>query len=215
MTDTQHLIAALSASAKPVRPVRPGRYMALMLLALSVYAVCAQCWLEGFRPDLAVQLGRPLFLLELVLLSAMFAGAVAAAVYAMLPDAVHYRRLLWWPYVASALMLGLVLLQLMMPHDPRMVMPDIHAHTHQCTQYIAASAIIPALLVFGMLRLGATVMPARAGTLAVIAAVSVGALTLRLAEPNDQILHLLIWHYLPSLGFAVLGAIAGRLLLRW
>lgn len=215
MTDTQHLIAALSATARPVRPVRPRWYMTLLLLVLSIYAICAQCWLEGFRPDLAIQLQRPLFLAELALLVAMGAGAVVAAAYAMLPDAARYRRLLWWPYVASVLMFGLVVLQLAMPHDPRMVMPDIHAHTHQCTQYIALSAMIPALLVFGMLRLGATIMPVRAGSLAVIAAVSVGALTLRLAEPNDQMLHVLFWHYLPSMGFAALGAVAGRVLLRW
>lgn len=58
-------------------------------------------------------------------------------------------------------------------------------------------------------------MPLQAGFIAVIAAVSVGAITLRLAEPNDQIAHLLVWHYLPSVFFASLGALLGRYLLRW
>ena len=56
---------------------------------------------------------------------------------------------------------------------------------------------------------------ASAGLLAVIAAVSVGAITLRLAEANDEIMHLLSWHYLPSIFFASLGALLGRYLLRW
>ena len=215
MVDTKQLIQDLSAEAKPVKVVRPQRYAAILLALLSIYAICAQCWLEGFRPDLAMQLMRPLFLVELLLLAAMLVSSSVASVYAMLPDGAQRKTLMRSPYIFSGGMLALVIFQLFLPHDARMVMSNATSHTHECTMYIAFSSILPAVLIFGLLRNGASVMPMQAGLLAVIAAVSVGAITLRLAEANDEIIHLLSWHYLPSIFFASLGALLGRYLLRW
>lgn len=215
MVDTKQLIQDLSAEVKPVKLFRPQRYIMLLLALLSIYSICAQCWLEGFRPDLLMQLTRPLFIVELVLLAAMLVSASVAAVYAMLPDGGQQKALMRAPYIFSGAMLALVTVQLFLPHDTRMVMSDATSHTHECTMYIGFSSILPAALIFGLLRKGASFMPMQAGLLAVIAAVSVGAITLRLAEANDEIMHLLSWHYLPSLFFASLGAALGRYVLRW
>jgi len=215
MVDTKQLIQNLSAEAKPVKLIRPQRYALLLLALLSIYAVCAQCWMVGFRFDLSTQLARPLFMVELLLLVAMLVSASVASVYAMLPDGAQRKTLMRSPYIFSSGMLALVMVQLFLPQDARMVMANATSHTHECTMYIAFSSILPAILTFGLLRNGASVMPMQAGLLAVIAAVSVSAITLRLAEANDEIMHLLTWHYLPSLFFASLGAVLGRYLLRW
>jgi len=79
----------------------------------------------------------------------------------------------------------------------------------------AATAIVPAALIFALLRKGASVRPLRAGSFAVLAASGLGCLTLRLSEANDSLVHLVDWHYLPTLLFAVIGALVGRYLLRW
>lgn len=215
MVDTKQLIQDLSTEAKPVKLIRPQRSAAFLLALLSIYAICAQCWLEGFRPDLAMQLARPLFIVELLLLAAMLVSASVASIYAMLPDGGERKQLMRLPYIFAGGMLALVIFQLFIPQDARMVMSEPDGHTHECALYIALSSILPAALIFGLLRKGASVMPMQAGVLAVIAAVSVGAMTLRLAEANDEIIHLLSWHYLPSLFFASLGALLGRFLLRW
>jgi hypothetical protein len=215
MVDTKQLIQNLSADAAPVKLLHPQRYAAFLLALLSIYAICAQCWLEGFRPDLSMQLTRPLFMVELLLLAAMLVSASVASVYAMLPDGAQRKMLMRLPYIFSGGMLALVIVQLFLPQDARMVMSDATSHSHECTTYIAFSSILPAALIFGLLRKGASVMPMQAGLLAVIAAASVSAVTLRLAEANDEIMHLLSWHYLPSIIFAILGALLGRYLLRW
>ena len=215
MVDTKQLIQELSADATPVKRVRPRGYAVFLLAVLSLYALCAQCWFVGFRPDLALQLQRPLFVLELLLLAGMLVSSAVASVYAMLPDGIFSPWRMRLAYLFSGGMLALAVFQLFLPHDPRMVMPDADSHTHECTLYIALSSLMPAALVFALLRKGASVMPLQAGVLAVIAAVSVGAITLRLAEANDEMTHLLAWHYLPSLFFAGLGAVLGRYLLRW
>jgi hypothetical protein len=215
MVDTKQLIQELSAQAAPVKRLQPRRDAAFLLALLSIYAICAQCWLEGFRPDLAIQLSRPLFILELLLLAAMLVSASVASVYVMLPDGGQRKTLMRLPYVFSGGMLVLLVFQLFLPQDIRMVMSDAAAHTHACTIYIALSSLLPAALIFGLLRKGASVMPMQAGLLAVITAVSVGAITLRLAEANDEIIHLLVWHYVPGLFFASMGGLLGRYFLRW
>lgn len=213
--NTDELIANLSAKAAPIKAMKPRRYATFLLCILLVYAVCTQCWLEGFRPDLSAQLMRPLFVIELLLLVSMLISAALATVYAMFPDGSQHQWLMKSPYLFSGGMIALVMMQLFLPQDVRMVMPDATAHTHECTTYIAYASILPTLLIFGLLRKGASVMPMQAGALAVIAAISVSALTLRLAEANDEISHLLIWHYLPTIIFASIGAGLGRFLLRW
>jgi hypothetical protein len=85
----------------------------------------------------------------------------------------------------------------------------------ECALCIAAVALIPSALLFALIRKGATIRPLQAGSFAVLAASSVGGLTLRLAEANDSLMHLVVWHYLPALLFATLGAVIGKKLLRW
>jgi hypothetical protein len=213
MTNTNDLIQALSAQVTPVKRLRPRRYAIFLLLLLFIYAFCAQCWLDGLRSDLLLQLTRPLFIVELLMLLAMLTSASIAAVYAMLPDRARQKTMMRLPYVFSAGMFVLVIIQLLLPPDARMVMNGLN--THECTLYIALSSSLPAVLIFVLLRKGASVMPMQAGLLALIASVSVGAITLRLAEANDDMIHLLSWHYLPSIFFASLGALIGRFLLRW
>ena len=215
MVDTRQLIQDLSAGATPIKILRPQRYIALLLALFFIYAICGQCWLEGFRPDISMQLTRPLFIAELLLLAAMLTSASIASIYAMLPDSAQRKTLMRLPYLFSAGMLALVMFQLFLPQDARMAVSAISSHSHNCTLYIALSSILPAALIFVLLRKGASVVPMQAGFLAVIAAVSVGSITLRLAEANDEIMHLLSWHYLPSSFFAILGALLGRHLLRW
>lgn len=214
MIDTKQLIQELSAQATPVKAVRPHVWASRLIAVLLVYAGAAQWWL-GIRPDLATQLERSLFIAELFLLAAMLISAAIASVLAMVPDTYQKKNLLKLPYIISGLMLALVTFQLLMPQDARMVMPDETSHTIECAMFIAMASMLPAALIFVLLRKGATIMPKNAGALAVIASASIGALTLRLAEADDYIIHLLTWHYIPSILFAGLGALIGRWMLRW
>lgn len=216
MGDTKQLIEQLSAQVTPVRPLRLQRYAVLLLAAFSLYAVCTHCWLEGFRSDLSLQFQRPLFVTELLLLAAMLVSSVLAALYAMQPDGAQQKKhLMRLPYLPSFAMFALIIFQLFMPHDTHMVIQAETTNGHKCTMYIGLSSILPAMLIFWVLRKGASAMPMQAGALAVIAAVSVSAITLRLSEASDGIMHLLILHYLPTIFFAGVGALLGRFLLRW
>ena len=102
-----------------------------------------------------------------------------------------------------------------MPFDPRMVVMPSHGHGMECALCIAALACLPSALIFGLLRKGASVTAVFAGSLSVLGASGFGSLILRLTEIDDSLVHIALWHYVPTFLFAAMGAVLGKFLLRW
>lgn len=214
--NTDDLILRLSDDA-PVRKLRsPAIYALGLLLVLLVYGLGVQIYLGGLRSDLAVQLMRPAYVAEILLLAALGLSSGMAAILCMYPDRHQHGKYQNLPFYVMGVLAVFLLVQFFLPAGPHMVIPagDFMAGTH-CTITIASTSALPSILMFGLIRRGANVTPLRAGSLAVLTAFAIGCLTLRLNEVNDSLAHLLTWHYLPTLVFAMLGAILGRFLLRW
>lgn len=216
MTKTNDLIASLTTEAKAQEKLQKPAYWCMRLVAICVLYTFATQLCLGLRPDLAVQFTRPFFVAEIALLLALFLTSAIAAVLSMYPDAYQKRQLLKLPYVALLAVFALMSFQILMPHDTRMVMPvGPHVHTLECALCISSVALIPSALIFAIIHKGASVRPFQAGTFAALAATAIGSLTLRFAEENDSIEHLVTWHYIPTLLFAGVGALVGRWLLEW
>lgn len=215
MTDTETLIDRLSDDINLKTELRSPAYWGRRLVTvLTIYGVGVQA-ISGLRPDLFAQFTRPLFAAELLLLLALLLTSVLACVFSMSPDAYQKPRYLNAPYVVFGLFAVLVGVQLFLPPGIGAVIPPPGGHGVECTISIASIALIPSTLIFVLMRRGATVLQARAGTFAVLSASAVGCLTLRLAEANDSLPHLICWHYLPTVLFAAIGAYVGKLLLKW
>lgn len=211
--DTNELIESLGRDARPLRPRTPLYLGARPLVLLLTYMAAAQFFLP-LRADLAAQLARPAFLAEILGLILLITSSASSAVLMMFPD-LHQKR---WarslPYGVFAALALLMLAQLALPGDARMALPH-GGHAMECALCISSVALVPAALLFGLIRTGSSVHPLRAGSFAVLAAAGIGCLTLRLSEVNDALPHLLTWHYLPTLLFALVGALLGKFLLRW
>jgi hypothetical protein len=215
MKTTQTLIEQLSGEASlPTKPRSPRYWAVRLLVVLALYGVGAQFYL-GLRPDLAMQCTRTLFVIEIALLAALLLASALASLLAMAPDAYQKTALLRLPYAIFATLVAIVAYQWFLPLDARMVMPEASGHHMECALFIAAAALLPSAMIFALLRKGASVRPLQAGAFAVLTAGSIGALTLRLAEANDSIMHLAGWHYLPTFFFAAIGALLGKQLLKW
>ena len=213
--NTNELIASLSAET-PKQPMGTPAYYTLRLGAvLMAYALGAQVFL-GFRGDLLTQFTRPMFTAEILLLVLLTVTSASAAIISMYPDAYQKRGVLKLPYTAFSLLLMAMLFQLAMPHDSMMVLPEmLDAHEMECALCIASVAMVPSALIFGLLRKGASVRPVHSGAFAVLAASAIGCLTLRLSEANDSLMHIVQWHYVPTILFASLGALIGKYWLKW
>lgn len=214
--DTQALIDKLSQDGPAARKLgAPLRLGAVLIAVLAVYGASVQFFLH-LRPDLGLQLTRPAFAAEIALLVALVLASAWAAVLAMYPDQHQKAWALKLPYILFAALVGFLGFQLaVMPQDARMVVPPPGAHAMECALCIASVALVPSGLIFGLLRRGASVTPLHGGCCSVMAAAAIGCLTLRLAEANDSLMHLVTWHYLPTLIFAATGALLGKFLLRW
>jgi hypothetical protein len=208
------LIASLSQETPKPRLKPPGYFAARLGAVLTVYGIGIQFFLE-LRTDLLAQFSRPMFTLEILLLVLLTVCSATAALLAMYPDVYQKPRLLNVPYAVFMALVAFMLVQFLLPHDIRMVIPPLDGQAMECAICIASVALLPSALIFALLRKGASVYPWRAGSFAMLAASGIGCLTLRLAEANDSLLHLAVWHYLPTLFFAGLGAVIGRLVLRW
>ena len=215
MADTESLIHELSAQGA-AKALPPPKYFIVRILAvLLVYALGVQ-GLNHLRPDILEQLAtRPAYGMELLLLAAIAISSVLAAITAMYPDAYQRPLQLKLPYIFLGLLALLLEAQLFMPANPHMRVLPFTLPGHECTLSIAAIAMLPSVLIFLLLRQGATVHPLKAGSFAVLASASVGCFCLRITEQNDSLAHLLTYHYGPTLLFAALGALAGKWLIRW
>jgi hypothetical protein len=216
MKDTGQMISDLAAKGAPVAPIPgPGALGMRLGLVLMAYAV-AVGYALGLRPDLVLQLHRPLFAGEIMLLAALTASSLWACVHLLFPDQHQRRWILGAPVLFSVALAVLIGTQLFLSADARMVFPSPgQDHGMKCTICIVAVAFLPAALMLLVMRRGASIRPLASGACAVLAAAAIGCLMLRLSESNDSLFHLVTRHYLPTLLFAGLGALAGRIALRW
>lgn len=215
MTRTNDLIAQLAQDAAPKRPALKASHEVLRLLVIGlVYAIGAQLYL-GLRPDLIERLTDVWFEAEIVSLLFLVLTSIMASVLVMTPDAYQKPALLKLPYVVFAVLLMIIGGQIITIYDIQKMMADINIHGMECAICIGAMAIVPSAIMFTILKKGASIRPLQAGAFAIFITTGIGCLALRLAEPNDSLIHLTQWHYLPTLAFALLGAMLGKWLLRW
>ena len=213
--NTEELIEKLSQETSGKATLRSPMYYGLCLIATLLLYAIGSFFFFDVRSDIAIQFGRFSYLLEIVLLIFLVLSSAFAAIFSMYPDAHQKPLIIKIPYAVFALLTTFIIVQVVaMPFDPRMVLLS-DDHGIQCALCIAAVSFLPSILIFGLLRKGASVTPLFAGSFAVLAVAALGSLVLRLTEANDSLMHIALWHYVPILIFSVIGAILGKWLLRW
>ncbi|TDK32341.1 DUF1109 domain-containing protein [Rhizobium deserti] len=205
------LIKGLATQAGKRRAVRP-RFDAVLAAALLVSFLAATAIVlltAGTRPDLMVIISTWTFQFKVVGMILIAVGTVLVARHIVQPGVpVHLLHGLG-PGVAFLLLGSLF---------DRSGFPLLGAHTYSvpaCAGVIILSSI-PALgAILAAMRAGTPTHLAQAGAVAGLLAGSVGALSYTIACLNDGASFVALW-YLVSIGIvAVIGAITGRIALRW
>lgn len=209
--DLEQLVAELAGDAAQVAPAPHPYQLSLKWMAAAAAYLLVALTVSGVRPDLPQALQHPWFIIELaVLLLAFIAASLGAALLAF-PDLHQKSRLALFPVLMFTL-LAMVILFAWLADDPPAPLP---VHSIECTIDITLLALLPAVWIFHAMRRFASTHHQWAGSIALLAAFSIGALWLRLYEVNDSIIHVVQWHYLPMLGIAMIGWLSGRVLLKW
>lgn len=211
MKDIEQLVAQLSSEATPVRPAPTPWRLSLRWSAIAIAYLIIALIASGLRADLAQALQHPLYIAELLLLLAILLSTTQASALLAFPD-LHQQRLLAYTPMALFVVFILVIVLAWQADTPPSPFP---VHSFECTLDITFIALIPAALAFMVLRGFASTHPGWAGSYALLAAFSIGAIWLRLYEVNNSILHVVQWHYLPMIAVAWLGLMLGRRMLKW
>lgn len=211
MKDIEQLVAQLSSEATPIRPAPAPLQLSLRWAGAAFIYLLIALAASGLRSDLAHALQNPWFAAELLLLLLILLGTLLGAALLAFPD-LHQKRTL--AYTPAALF-GLFILLLFFAWHADTPPAPFPVHSFECTLDITFISLIPAALAFFVLRGYASTHPRWAGSFALLAAFSVGAIWLRLYEVNDSILHVVQWHYLPMVGVGLIGWTLGARLLKW
>lgn len=211
MATTDELITSLSESAAPVAPAPAPFKLFLRWMAVSLAFMAVMTSMLGLRQNLAERLHSPMFFTEVALLFIVVVTAGLSAAALSFPD-MHNKRWLAGLPVPFLLLFWAVLGRAWLADNPPAPLPP---HGMECLICITGLSFVPAVWMFYTLRKMASVHYCLSGALALIASSSLGCLALRLAEDTDSIRHLLLWHYLPMIGFGMIGLVLGRKFLKW
>jgi hypothetical protein len=211
MESTDKLIASLAETASPVRQSEPPTVLfARWFIGALVYVALVLAFMK-LRPDIFTKIGSPVFAAELVTLVFVIASSAFSAALLSFPDMFQKRDLAFTPLIA---IIGFgIVLALEYAGEPQ---PDLgQPHGEECLLCITLLSLLPAAFMFYTLRRQAGVHYYISGAVSLIFASGVGALALRLSENTDSMNHILQWHYLPMIGFGVIGILLGRIVLKW
>lgn len=210
MADTQQLITTLADQATPIAPARPLT-LSFAWAAGSLFYIIALLFFFGLREDLGSQLQHPLFAAEISTLAWLALAAAMSAALLSFPDQYQKQTLLWLPVIPALVFLAVLYMAWLNDNPPA----PTPAHGFECLLCIVCFSSFPAAWMFYQLRRQAGIHYYISGAVSLLAACGMGCLALRLSEPVDSISHLIMWHYLPMLGFAMLGLWLGKTFLKW
>lgn len=212
-TQTEDLVQRLVQDAGPVRrlPHPALRAVTWMVLATGSVAVFI-AWI-GLRGDLSEKLADPRFVIEVAAAFLTSVMAAAAAFCASCPGRPIWERFAPLPF------LGVWLVSL----GERCWRELSNANTFgvsfavdsDCFEKIVLLSLVPAILIWAMLRKGAPVAPLVTTGLAALAATALAAAGLRLFHTQDSSLLLIVWQFGTVLALTGATALAGQLILPW
>ncbi len=214
--DEMDIISSLTSDLKPVKRQRPVWLRAAFALVAAALLIRVVSSFFGSPGMPLSEMMTPAFAVEMGLFSLAGIMAVIAALRLSKPD-VKIRPLTY-------ILLGLPLLILIGIHFyGYMQMSSIslveHAHEHDTFLHEITDLFfiiaLPTAMLFYMVGRGAPTFKMWAGYSIVLATACFGAVALRMFCGMDHGAHLLLFHYLPVLGFSVIGIALGRFLLRW
>jgi hypothetical protein len=213
VTTTRELIDTLVERAAPVRRLRPPTVRAALWLALAGLMLALVAVGHGVRPDLAAQLHRPLFAVDIA--AALATGILAAiAAFALsIPDRSRWWLLLPLPALAVWVAnIGYGCLANWVSLGPEGFR---FGEELDCLAILVLTSVPLAGALVVMLRYAALL---RAGAVTLTAGLAVAAITavaLSLIHNHDASALTLIWNLGTAALIAGLGSLFGRPMLRW
>ena len=211
MSNIDELISKLAQDTAAVKRARHPFLLSIEWMGSALSYLAVSLMLSGTRHALWLKVHDFWFAAELAALVGIFISTSLSAALLVYPDMHQKRRIAFAPVAAFALFV-LVMFFAWRADSPPAPLP---VHSFECTLSITLLSLLPAAWMFYVMRKFASTHTHWAGGIAFLFAFSIGALWLRLYEQNDSIMHVIQWHYLPMIGFGIIGMWLGKKILNW
>lgn len=211
MSNIDELINKLAQDTTTVK-IAPHPYtVSIGWIGIGVVYLAMLLFISNVRHDLSLKLTDPWFVAELMALAGIFISSTFSTALLVYPDLYQKRRVALIPFLMFALFTVVILLA-WQANNPATPLPR---HSIECTASITLASLLPVAWAIYLMRKFASTHTRWAGGISFILVFSIGAIWSRIHEQNDSILHVIQWHYLPMIGFGLIGMYLGRTALKW
>lgn len=211
--NSEALIAELVGDLEPVKPLRFGAGMAATLAAATLSSAVVIA-LFGLRPDWLEGRVNPMHLLATGLYLGLALAATVTVVVMSRPQVgSDYSGWRWAAAMTGLLPVAGLIVGISRGHD--MLAAETMRHGGECLMLGGGASLLVFAMLVLWLRRGAPTAPDRAGLVAGVAAGAFGIFAFSLHCPDNDIVHIGIWHSAVVLAMAGLGRITVPRLIRW
>lgn len=211
--DTNDLINALAADARPSRRSLPAIWWGAAACAIAIAAIVFFV-MAGPRPDFAAAAETARFQFKFVVSFALAISAFGAA-RALSRPGEGWRDTIAWLAVAPLLLVLAAVAELRALPSDVWSASAMGANASACLAYIFLIGLGPLAVFIAALRQGAPTRPGFAGAVAGLLAGGIAAAIYAAHCTDDSPLFVAVWYTAAVLGLALVGSIAGRFLVRW
>jgi hypothetical protein len=211
--NSEALIAELVGDLEPVKPLRFGAGMAATLAAATLSSAVVIA-LFGLRPDWLEGRVNPMHLLATGLYLGLALAATVTVVVMSRPQVgSDYSGWRWAAAMTGLLPVAGLIVGISRGRD--MLAAETMRHGGECLMLGGGASLLVFAMLVLWLRRGAPTAPDRAGLVAGVAAGAFGIFAFSLHCPDNDIVHIGIWHSTVVLAMAGLGRITVPRLIRW
>lgn len=210
---TDQLITRLAAD-KAVPGASPAKRLVLAAAASCLVAGVAMMLSFGPRPDFAAATATWRFDLKFVVTLTLAATAFLLLRRAIYPEGLEQAPF-WTIFAAPAILLAAVAVELALLPASTWGVAAVGTNWWHCLALVPAFGLAPLAIGLYALRQGATTRPMLSGFLVGLFAGGVGATFYAANCPDDSPLFVLAWYPVGILALGLIGALAGRRMLRW
>jgi len=211
MADIKKLIEELSRDTAKKPVFRPGMVFLKWEFFSVIYGIMVLRFI-GLRPDIGQAITNHFYVSELALLLMILIFSLFSCVNLALPDINQKKHLLHLTLIPLAALVLIWGIEFLMQKEE---LAGLDMGGLNCTTCITLAALIPAAFLFHEVRKAAPTRLRLAGFFCLVYSGALGSFILRLSEPQDSVIHLLVWHYIPVILIGLLGSLIGKKMFKW
>ena len=195
-------------------PPRSGLPLAAQLAGGLAFSLAFFFVFLGIRADLLDAITDLHVVFKFIAAASLFGSLLPLVLYAVRPEIQLSRRLAWLALPLFVLVIGIAFQLLTSPTD-YCFSGMVGRYPAACLRNIPVLAMGPLFVLLVMLKKGAPSQPVLSGAIAGAASGGMAAFIYALHCPDDSALFVALWYSLAIGIVTVIGAVVGRVWLRW